>query len=185
MENSQPNHTLSLKKVRKYDMLEIERIYSSYQKTFPIEERRSLSAYNRLFTNPRVFVYAISQQSESLGYFIVWQLNTFSFLEHFEIYPAERGRGLGSTALNALLDLHPQMVLEIVPPESSPTALRRLLFYQNAGFEVVSTSYKQPAYQKELPQVPLFLLANYPVQNTATLEKEIHQSVYAADGLFI
>lgn len=77
------------------------------------------------------------------------------------------------------------MVLEIVPPESSPNALRRLEFYQNAGFEVVRTSYKQPAYQKELPQVPLFLLANYPARDTAALEKEIHQSVYAADGLFI
>ena len=156
----------------------ISKIFSRYEKTFPEDERRSKEQFLDLAENPDVFVFLIKNEDETIGYCVIWELNDFYFLEHFEVFEEFRNQKFGEKILESLQEKFEKIVLETEPYSLSEIAARRLQFYQRNGFEIVEKNYLQPSYGEGKSSLHLFLMANFEPENVETLIQEIHKIVY-------
>ena len=64
----------------------ISKIFNTYQRTFPEEERRDKNQFLALSENPIVYILNAKVEDETVGYCIIWELDDFWFLEHFEVF---------------------------------------------------------------------------------------------------
>ncbi|WP_210466108.1 GNAT family N-acetyltransferase [Rufibacter roseolus] len=152
-----------------------------YEEAFPLEERRTLAQQTELLSNPAYQFLSILDQEKFAGFFGVWQLPEFTFLEHFAVLPSLRGKGTGAQALTGLLDIILQpMVLEVEPPHSE-IAQRRIRFYERLGFHLNDFEYRQPPYVAGMPWVPLLLMSYPTVLALEEIEKvkiQLYRYVY-------
>ncbi|HCN51946.1 MAG TPA: N-acetyltransferase [Chryseobacterium sp.] len=156
----------------------VQEIYTSYTTTFPIDEQRNKGQFLDLFSNPKVYFMSVVHESETIGYLILWELSSFVFVEHFEVFEAFRSKKLGSHIMNHLLENYPRIILEIEPAELNEDAKRRYSFYQRNRFELIDTTYIQPSYGDGKQSLNLWLLANYSPENVEELKSEICTTVY-------
>lgn len=156
----------------------VQEIYTSYTTTFPIDEQRNKGQFLDLFSNPKVRFMSVVHESETIGYLILWELSSFVFVEHFEVFEAFRSKKLGSHIMNHLLENYPRIILEIEPAELNEDAKRRYSFYQRNRFELIDTTYIQPSYGDGKQSLNLWLLANYSPENVEELKSEICTTVY-------
>lgn len=156
----------------------VQEIYTSYTTTFPIDEQRNKGQFLDLFSNPKVRFMSVVDESETIGYLILWELSSFVFVEHFEVFEAFRSKKLGSHIMNHLLENYPRIILEIEPAELNEDAKRRYSFYQRNRFELIDTTYIQPSYGDGKQSLNLWLLANYSPENVEELKSEICTTVY-------
>ncbi len=154
-----------------------EIIYHHFQQTFPIDEQRSKHDFLALNQKENCVLLAIYFGDNLIGYFVIWQLSSFWFLEYFEIFLEHRAKQYGNQAMKLLLENYPNMVLEI-EPDVTPIQKKRLLFYQKLGFSVLSKDYLQPSYSNEKKELPLYLLVHLHQQETKSIISEIHLKVY-------
>ncbi|MFB0967476.1 MAG: GNAT family N-acetyltransferase, partial [Cloacibacterium sp.] len=124
----------------------ISKIFYRYEKTFPEEERRSKDQFLDLAENPDAFVYSINQEDENIGYCVIWELQGFYFLEHFEVFEEFRNQKFGEKILESLQEKFEKLILETEPDSLSEIAERRLRFYERNGFSVIEKNYLQPSY---------------------------------------
>ena len=157
----------------------VREIYASYTTTFPIDEQRDKEQFEGLFSNPYVKFMSIVHESEAIGYLILWELSSFVFVEHFEVFEAFRSKKLGSHIMNHLSESYPNIILEIEPAELSEDASRRYTFYQRNNFSLIDTTHVQPSYGEGKKSLNLWLLANYTPENLEELKNEICNTVYA------
>ena len=80
----------------------ISKIFYRYEKTFPEQERRSKDQFLDLAENPDAFVYSINHEDENIGYCVIWELQEFYFLEHFEVFEEFRNQKFGEKILESL-----------------------------------------------------------------------------------
>ena len=156
----------------------ISRIFSTYEKTFPADERRNQDQFLALLENPDCFIYALKNEENFVGYLILWELDGFYFLEHFEVFEQFRNLKLGSQVLEALKEKFGKIVLESEPNYLNEIAERRINFYQRNEFSIISEDYIQPSYGAGKNAIRLFLLSNFQVEDLKLLEKEIIAKVY-------
>jgi len=153
-------------------------IYKQYEQTFPIDERRNEEQFYQLFKNESTHIFSIDSDDKiSMGYFITWPFDDFLFIEFFEIYAIFRSTGLGARALQELKDRFKRIVLETEPPEMGAIARKRIIFYENNGFQIIDEHYRQPAYDATKNSPHLYLLATEPVEVNA-VKTEIYRRVY-------
>lgn len=107
----------------------ISRIYTVYEKTFPVDERREKDQFLSLIENPACFIFALKEENQVVGYLILWELTDFYFLEHFEVFEEFRNRKLGSEILSQLKEKFSNIVLESEPSSLGEMAGRRINFY--------------------------------------------------------
>ncbi|WP_337043812.1 GNAT family N-acetyltransferase [Emticicia sp. 17c] len=155
----------------------IEHIYQHYCKTFPADERRNDTQFKAMLQNGQTLVLSIESGRGMLGYCIGWPLRAGLFIEHFEIYEAFRSGGLGSTVLAELKKQYPVMILECEPATLSEIAHKRILFYERNGFQVVDTTYIQPAYDATKRPQPMYLMATQALTLGPVID-EIYGQVY-------
>ncbi|MDG4653634.1 GNAT family N-acetyltransferase [Chryseobacterium arthrosphaerae] len=156
----------------------IQEIYASYTTTFPVDEQRDQQQFLDLFSNPKVGFMSVVHESEAVGYLILWELGSFVFVEHFEVFEAFRSKKLGSHIMTHLLENYPKIILEIEPAELSDDAQRRYSFYQRNSFELIDTTYVQPSYGEGKQSLNLWLLANYSPENVEEIKSIICKTVY-------
>jgi ribosomal protein S18 acetylase RimI-like enzyme len=156
----------------------ISRIFLAYEKTFPADERRNQDQFLALLEKPECFIFALKKEEDFVGYLILWELNGFHFLEHFEVFEQFRNLKLGSQILQVLQEKFGKIVLESEPNHLNEMAERRINFYLRNGFSIISEDYIQPSYGKGKNAIQLFLLSNFVVENIKLLEKEIISKVY-------
>lgn len=156
----------------------ISKIFSRYEKTFPENERRSKEQFLDLAENPDAYVFLIKNEDETIGYCVIWELSSFYFLEHFEVFEEFRNQKFGEKILESLQEKFEKIILETEPNSLSEIAERRLRFYQRNGFEVIEKNYLQPSYGEGKSSVNLFLMANFLPENLENLVKEIYEIVY-------
>ncbi|KAA3436655.1 GNAT family N-acetyltransferase [Rufibacter hautae] len=152
-----------------------------YEEAFPPEERRTLEQQTQLFTDSAYRFLAIMDQEEFAGFFGIWQLSGFTFLEHFAVVPSHRGKGTGSKALAILLETIPPPVLLEVEPPHSEIAQRRIRFYERLGFLLNDFEYRQPPYVAGMHWVPLLLMSYPSALDPSELEKvkgQLYNFVY-------
>lgn len=143
----------------------ISKIFSRYEKTFPENERRSKEQFLDLAENPDAYVFLIKNEDETIGYCVIWELSSFYFLEHFEVFEEFRNQKFGEKILESLQEKFEKIILETEPNSLSEIAERRLRFYQRNGFEVIEKNYLQPSYGEGKSSVNLFLMANFLPEN--------------------
>ncbi|NIF07633.1 GNAT family N-acetyltransferase [Chryseobacterium sp. Tr-659] len=158
--------------------LRAQEIYASYTTTFPVDEQRDKEQFVSLFSNPQVKFMSVIHESETIGYLILWELSSFVFVEHFEVFEAFRSKKLGSHIIRHLSENYPHVILEIEPADLSDDAARRYSFYQRNNFSLIDTTYIQPSYGEGKKSLNLWLLANYTPENVEEIKKEICDIIY-------
>lgn len=156
----------------------VERIYNSYLTSFPPEERRNRSQFQRLFQTDAVSVTGIFNKQSFVGYAIFWNLTGFNFLEHFEIFPEFRNQNLGSKFLQNIGKTQPRIILESEPGELNEMAARRIKFYLRNAYHILIKNYLQPAYSSEKQALEMVLMANYHPESPEQVVKDIYEQVY-------
>lgn len=151
-----------------------------YEEAFPADERRDWSLIISPAKAGCPSLFGIIADGHLAGMLTLWNFDRFSYVEHFVVAPAFRGKGVGSEAMRQLIEKigNRPLVVEIEPPTSErPETLLRRDFYSRLGFSTISTDYIQPPYSSELSSVPMHLLATtiLPSQSTAaTLHREVY-----------
>jgi len=156
----------------------ISRIFSVYERTFPEDERRNKEQFLSLSENPDVYVFSIKNDEISIGYLILWEINDFYFLEHFEVFEEFRNQKFGSEILAELQEKYPKILLESEPETLNDTAEKRIEFYERNGFSIIDRNYIQPAYSPEKNNLTLYLMSNFETENQELLISKIYEIVY-------
>ena len=153
-------------------------IYEEMVKNFIKAELRDYDDAKALVDNGRYTVYHIELNSERIGFITVWELDSFTFFEHFVIFEKHRNKGYGKMALDLLKKRFPITVLEAEPPDTELSA-RRIGFYGRAGYSINDFPYIQPPYRASDTGIPLLLLS-YPhaLIDIDNVIKEIYTQVY-------
>jgi len=160
-----------------------EKIFRLLEQSFPKEERRDRKGQRALFSLPlyRIEAEIGEEYGSLLGFFALWQLPQFLFVEHFAVAEEMRGKGLGSQMLRELeekTDL--PICLEVEPPQT-PLAKRRIAFYERAGFSLNPYPYTQPSLGKGRAPIPLFLMS-YPAplseEEFFSVRDTLYETVY-------
>ncbi|MDY0931860.1 GNAT family N-acetyltransferase [Chryseobacterium sp. CFBP8996] len=160
------------------DDYRVQQIYHSYSTTFPEDERREWSQFIKLFEHSNVKVISVLNDTENVGYLILWELTNYVFVEHFEVFAEFRNQKLGSHITDYLFKNYPRIILEIEPEHLNEDAKRRFSFYQRNGFNLIDETYIQPSYGEGKKSLPLWLLANYSPENLKEVKDEIYDIVY-------
>lgn len=150
-----------------------------YDNAIPPQERWSFAHLLTLAqTQPHFTAQLIWQGDSLVGITSYWRFAepcAFGFVECLAIDPARRGQSLGSQTMQRLIEQVAQpLVLEVEPPQTEQ-AVQRIRFYERLGFTIWDRTYIQPAYAKNLPEVPMFLMVNAPLD--AALCKPIAQVI--------
>ncbi len=158
----------------------ISRIFNAYEKTFPEDERRSKAQFLELAENPDVFIYQLQTENGAIGYVVLWDLENYYFLEHFEVFEEFRNQKFGAEILGVLKQKFERIILESEPDSLDEIAKRRIGFYERNGFEIISKKYIQPSYGEGKNELPLYLMSCFEVEDLEKIIKKIHSIVYSA-----
>ncbi len=160
------------------DDYRVQQIFHSYSTTFPEDERREWSQFIKLFEHSNVKVISVLNDTENIGYLIIWELTNYVFVEHFEVFSEFRNLKLGSHITDYLFKNYPRIILEIEPEHLNEDAKRRFSFYQRNNFNLIDETYVQPSYGEGKKSLNLWLLANYIPENLEEVKEEIYDIVY-------
>jgi ribosomal protein S18 acetylase RimI-like enzyme len=151
-----------------------------YELSFPVEERRNLSAQQLLLENGALQLQVIEKNGVFAGFIFCWLLTDFIFIEHFAIVAAQRGGGIGSRVMTLLMAQYRKIVLEVEPPQSTD-AIRRIAFYEGLGFHAYPYPYRQPSYRAGGTPLIMWLMQKGmpPEEHTfSKITSEIYREVY-------
>lgn len=152
-----------------------------YESSFPEDERREWAQLPDLLHNIQFKIYEIYSQAKFLGFISVWDLEQFSFIEHFAISGTEQGKGYGTQALNQVLSMNSKPVILEVEEPFTENARKRIAFYERSNFSVNDQSYFQPPYSFNKNSVRM-LLMSYPTkiepEYFEKIKAQIHDQVY-------
>jgi ribosomal protein S18 acetylase RimI-like enzyme len=157
----------------------ISKIFLTYEKTFPADERRNKDQFFNLLERPNCYIFGVKNEAVLVGYVILWGLKDFYFLEHFEVFEEYRNLKLGSQILTEVKEHFGPLVLESEPRHLNEMAERRINFYIRNGFSIISETYWQPSYEPGKNSLNLFLMSDFEVKNVTEMEQEIFATVYS------
>ena len=157
---------------------EFDLIYAEMEKSFIHEERRDKEDAARVLDCAEYTIYHTQKDGVNVGFVTAWELEGFTFIEHFVTYEAHRNRGYGTEVLSALKEKYKRLVLEAEPPIED-IQKRRIAFYGRNGFQANPQKYIQPSYRPGGQGVELVLMS-FPkmlgdFENTV---REIYANVY-------
>ncbi len=115
-----------------------------YREAFPPRERRDEATQAAALADPAFRADGIRLNGKIAGLVFYWEHPAFHYIEHLALSPAMRGRNIGSEVLQAFCRGR-RVILEIEPPED-PATVRRLRFYEHAGFVANPHPYIHPSY---------------------------------------
>lgn len=165
------------------------RLFEIMEYSFPKDERRDPEEHYAEFTKPP-FRSLIQEENEKIaGFMNYWQLDGFTYLEHFAVAREQRGRGLGSELMEKLCKIAEcPIILEVEPPELSEAAVRRIGFYKRLGFHLNEFEYYQPPYHKGERPVRLMIMSRpYPLseEQFAKIKSSLYRDAYETDEDFM
>ncbi len=134
--------------------------YNLYRTAFPASERRSWAGLDREFnTESKFYANALMQQDEFVGFFNYWIFEKFFYIEHFALISKFRGQRIGAKAMGIFQDqVSFPIILEVEMPNNSE-ATRRIRFYEDLGFKVLSHYYAQPPYEGGGFLLPMLIMS--------------------------
>ena len=168
-------------KLRRATLKEFDLVFDEIEKNFIIDERRDRKDAFRLFESEKYDILLIISEETVIGFFTVWKILDFCFIEHFVVIEKYRSRGYGAEALGLLYKLFSKIVLE-AEPCIGEIQRRRLGFYKRCGFIENEGEYLQPSYRFGGNEVPLVIMS-YP-EKLSDFERDvfaIKATVYGND----
>jgi ribosomal protein S18 acetylase RimI-like enzyme len=152
-----------------------------YEASFPEDERRDWKQLLELLNNTQFSLNEIYDQQKFLGFISIWNLNEFSFIEHFAIKGIYQGKGYGTQAIKQVLSMNSKpFILEVEEPFSE-NARKRIAFYERLNFTINDFNYFQPPYSVEKRSIKMLLLS-YPTkiypEDFERIKDRIHDLVY-------
>lgn len=159
---------------------EFDEVYQLLECAFPPDERRDYAGQRALLEEAKYRVY-VAGDDKIAGFLALWQLDGWTFVEHFAVRPDRRGQGMGSEMLSALRKkTGSPLCLESELPLTE-IAARRISFYERNGFFVNTYPYVQPPFSADKEPVELYVLTTNGALTTEKfeqLQREIYKTVY-------
>jgi GNAT superfamily N-acetyltransferase len=156
-------------------------IWEIYEEALQKDERRDMENHEKIFSDKRYHMIAVTLDNEVTGLIGYWDFRDFVFLEHIAVGREFRGKGMGSEIIDKFLEQHAKVILETDRPEDGEMAARRLEFYKRCGLKQNPFDYVQPSYGKGKKPVPMILMS-YPDELDedayASSRNLIHKEVY-------
>ena len=136
-------------------------MYELYQTAFPPVEQRTLEDLKAVLNYEKHFEsYALLKENKFVGFFNYWIFDSFIYVEHFAVNEILRKQNIGSDAMKRFLSkIDLPVVLEVEPPNDA-NSIRRIKFYNQFGFEILSHAYLQPYYDGSGKLFPLLIMSN-------------------------
>ncbi len=138
-----------------------DRYYSQaialYERNFIVSERRDADEQRRIMKEDDYHFEVILDGDVFCGFIFFWETQKFLYLEHLCIVEEQRGKSIGSQALNYLKSKNKNVIIEIEPIVDE-TTLKRKIFYENNGFCVNPHKHIQVKYRKEDSDLELLIL---------------------------
>ena len=139
------------------DPARFEEMYRLLQESLPADEYREPAGQRALLSDPRYTIYTPEDGTRAL--LAVWTFEGFTFVEHFAVDRALRGRGIGSDMLRALHKASDAPVCLEVDPPTDDISRRRVAFYARNGFILNPYPYLQPALGVGKKALPLCVMS--------------------------
>lgn len=138
-----------------------EKVWNLYTESFPITERRKLGDHKRAFKDPRFHPLSVWEDGLLLGIVFYWEWDNYRYIEYLAVSPDLRGHGYGFQIIKHIRDSQHTIILEIDPLENE-LSVRRLQFYERAGFTLTPYRFKHLPYRLDGIAIELLILS-YPV----------------------
>jgi ribosomal protein S18 acetylase RimI-like enzyme len=148
-----------------------------YEQAFPEHERRIWTQQEVLVETRKLLLIEIKWDTTFVGFIFYWQLTNFVFIEHFAIVENTRGKGIGAAILKTFTDRFSAIILETEPPDTNADAMRRIQFYERAGFVLFDEVYLQPSYTKSGAYFPMRLM--YRNKQVEISFEQVRREIYA------
>lgn len=162
---------------RELYMKEFCEFWRLYLQAFPVQERRTLEQQKVVMKNEKYTIKYIFEGDLFIGFYTVWDLEEFIFIEHLAIDESFRGKGYGYRIMKEIIEgVNKIIVLEVERPVTE-IAKKRIQFYERLGFKLNPYEYEQPAYQNNLPPVPMFIMS-FPNQLGNMEFKVVREKLY-------
>ena len=150
----------SMRKIKKLEFSDFDRIYEIMENSFPPDERRTYDDQKALLNNPKYTVYTFCEQDDILAFMAIWDLDSVAFIEHFAVRRDMRGRNIGSDMLSEIKKiLFIPICLEVELPNND-IARRRIEFYKINGMFLNKYDYIQPSMARGREAVELMIMTS-------------------------
>lgn len=147
-------------RVQPSDTQRWNKVWELYESSFPITERRKMDDHVRAFSDEQFFPLSAWDGGELIGILFYWEWDSYRYLEYLAVNPDLRGHGFGSELLRHLRDSDHTIILEI-DPLVNELSVRRLQFYERAGFTLTPYRFMHLPYRLESQSQELLILS-YP-----------------------
>ena len=147
-------------RIDKSDKKRWNRVWELYESSFPIAERRKMKDHLRACSDAHFHPVSAWEGGELIGLLFYWEWDQYRYLEYLAINPELRGHGFGSQLLRYLRDSEHTIILEI-DPLVNELSVRRLQFYERAGFTLTPYRFVHLPYRLEGQPIELLILS-YP-----------------------
>lgn len=169
-----------LEKMLDEDFDEINEII---EKSFPEHEIRGYEKQKKLLDNPNFHIYVMKDQKTALlkAFITVWDIEDFSFVDHFAVSHKFRNEGLGSEILKETRKtLNRRIFLEVDLP-TNEISKRRIEFYKRNGFFENHFPYELPPLKEGEKPVAVMIMSsddNLSQEKFNSLKKQLFKVVY-------
>jgi len=150
-------------------------VWNLYEESFPVAERRKMEDHLLACTDERFFPLSAWDGGRLAGLLFFWEWEGYRYLEHLAVTPEQRGQGYGSEMLRYLRDSEQTIILEI-DPLVNELSVRRLQFYERAGFTLTPYRFVHLPYRLEAQPQELLILS-YPRMITKEAHNDFLQFV--------
>lgn len=137
------------------------KVWSLYEESFPTAEKRREEDHIRAFENNLFHpISAWEANDELIGIIFYWEWDQYRYLEYLAVNTELRGKSYGSQLLRYLSDKGHTIILEI-DPLINEISVRRLQFYERAGYTLTPYRYMHLPYRLET-EIQELLILSYP-----------------------
>ncbi|MDR1743591.1 MAG: GNAT family N-acetyltransferase [Dysgonamonadaceae bacterium] len=140
------------------DSLRWDKVWNLYQNSFPVAEQRKPEDHRRALADPAFHPVSAWEGGELIGLIFYWEWDSYRYLEHLAVSAELRGQGYGSEILRFLKDSSHSIILEI-DPLVNELSVRRLQFYERAGFTLTPFRFVHLPYRLDFPPIELLILS--------------------------
>ncbi len=167
-------------------MKDFEEFWRILCEAFPENEHRRKERHEALLDHSLYSLHFIREEGRILGFWSLWNLGEFLYMEHLALDSRYRGKGYGSRVFEQIFrEAKVPFVLEVERPDTEK-ARRRIALYERLGLHLNRFDYYQPPLQLGCEKIPMYLMS-WPVplneaQFTAVRDR-LCETVYNPENL--
>lgn len=151
---------MEFKRIEQEDCKRWNAVWSLYESSFPLAERRKLEDHLRASQNEHFHPLSIWDNDQLIGFAFYWEWSNYRYVEYLAVSPELHGQSYGSQIIKSIRDSQHIIILEI-DPLINELSVRRLQFYERAGFTLTPYRFMHLPYRLDGAPQELLILS-YP-----------------------